>query len=266
MSLDFEIWSVKPLVDVQSLPRADDWVAAGTGWAYAKNRWQITIDGSVDVDEVDLPPEIGTGIVGVSFLTRVTLEPIHAPKIALSLLRQVVRAVARSRRGTAFDLQDGALIAASGRSRPLSVAKGETIELLKLTWWFLDGPLTTKEGARDLIGYFQAHLPQFVPRRYGGYEPPECRFDPKKPDHFFDFVLTEPLIVVWRPHGKLFDVSYNVAHKPGWRWRPGLGDRHFCAPHLELSCPAKLIGRTWVGNGPQAVLEGCFEAGAAILW
>ena len=67
MSLDYEIWSVHPLVDCRSFPHAERWTSKAAGWTYVTKNWQIVIDRSVEVDQEDIPPEVGDRLSAPAF-------------------------------------------------------------------------------------------------------------------------------------------------------------------------------------------------------
>jgi hypothetical protein len=49
---------------------------------------------------------VSVSIPGIRYTTSVNLEPIHAPKQAHAMVRQVVRAIALSCRGVVLDSQE----------------------------------------------------------------------------------------------------------------------------------------------------------------
>jgi hypothetical protein len=235
VSIDLEIWSVLPTRTIDTLPKASSWVALASGWAYRQKTWQLVIDEATEVDPEDVPPEIGPRIVGIHFCTRLSVEG-HAPRAAVTLQRAVARVIAKNCRGLVFDPQNNQVFGASTQPRPALTVEGESIELLTMSWWFASGPLTTREGLNELILYFERHIPPFLPRRYGEYEPAKFRFDRSNLTHFADTIFNARLVFVWDT-GSPLSVSYSPTNGPGWRWAPGLGDDAFQLPSLELKCP-----------------------------
>jgi hypothetical protein len=197
VSFDLEVWSVLPCRTIDLLPNHSDWVRSGLGWVYREKAWQLLIEESVEVGPEDVPHEIGPRIVGISFLTRVSVEPGHAPKSALTLQQKVVRAMAKACRGLVYDPQTNQVFGATTHPRPAPKVSGESIELLTMSWWFSHGPLTERRGLNELILYFERYLPEFLPSRYGDYEPAKFRFDRGNFDHFADAAFNGPLIFVW---------------------------------------------------------------------
>jgi len=240
VSVDLEVWSVLPCKTIDFLPEPSSWIPSGSGWVYREKTWQLVIDESVEVDPENVPHEIGPRIVGIGFLTRVSVEPVHAPKSALTLLRTVARAVAKGCRGLVYDPQSDQVFGATTQRRPALKVTDESIELLTMSWWFSSGPLTTRQGLSELLLYFARYIPQFLPRRYGNFEPAKFRFDSGNIEHFADAVFSAPLVFVWDT-GSPLNVFYEPANGPGWRWAPGFGDYAFRLPSLRLSCPQSYL-------------------------
>jgi hypothetical protein len=239
VSIDLEVWSVVPIRTIDTLPKASNWVALASGWAYRQKTWQLVIDESTEVDPDDVPPEIGPRIVGIQFLTRLSLQG-HAPQAAATFQRAVARAIAKNCRGLIYDPQANQVFGASTQARPALRVEGESIELLAMSWWFASGPLTTREGLNRLMLYFERYIPSFLPRRYGETEPPKFRFDRSNFEHFADTAFNAPFVFVWDT-GSPLSVHYSPSNGPGWRWAPGLGDDAFRLPSLSLKCPLSYL-------------------------
>jgi len=124
--------------------------------------------------------------------------------------------------------------------------------VLTLNWWFVDGPLLTREGVIELVRYFTRQFPQFAPRRYGDFEPPKFRYDSERIYHFADMALSTRPLFVWSADS-LFHVSFLPTYGPGWR-RLAIG-RGYCIPNLELSCPADFLADRGISSG----LQRCWE-------
>jgi len=206
-----------------------------SGWAFPQKTWQLVIDESTEVDPEGVPAEIGPRIVGIQFLTRLSLQG-HAPRVAVTFQRAVARALAKSCRGLVYDPQAEQVFGPSSQPRPALKVEGESIELLTMSWWFASAPLTTRQGLNELIRYFRRHIPSFLPHRYGETEPAMFRFDRTNFAHFADTVFNAPLVFVWDT-GSALSVSYLPTNGPGWRWAAGLGDDAFRLPSLSLKCP-----------------------------
>jgi hypothetical protein len=239
VSVDLEVWSVLPNRTTDTLPKASSWVASGSGWVCREKAWQLVIDESIEVGLENVPPEIGHRIVGIQFLTRLSVEG-NAPRAAMTLQRAVARAIAKNCRGLVYDPQNEQVFGASTQPRPALKVEGESIELLSMSWWFSGGPLTTRQGLNELILFFERHIPAFLPRRYGDYEPAKFRFDRNNFEHFAGAAFSAPLVFVWDTGG-LLGVHYAHANGPAWKWAPGLGDYAFRLSSLRLTCPLRFL-------------------------
>lgn len=249
MSVDLEVWSVDPLlaIDEQSGLRFSP---GRSGWAYAGKSWQIVIEESIEVDAEDIPPGISAVQVGIRFMTRLELEPIGAPQSVRERFYRVARRIAAQIIGVVHDPQAGRILTAR-RSRPLPIEPGKPVDLIAMNWWFLGGPLACPDGLKALLAYFAEALPQFLPNRYGSFEPPKHRFQPDRLDHLTDSIFAERgPIFVWQTAGP-FWVNYSPTWGPGWTWLPT-----FAVPHLELQCPAGLLGEP----GWETALRRCWMA------
>ena len=239
MSVDLEVWSVLPNRTIDTLPKASSWVALASGWAYRQKTWQLVIDESTEVDPEDVPPEIGPRIVGIQFLTRLSLQG-HAPQAAATFQRAVARAIAKNCRGLIYDPRADQVFGPSTQPRPALKVSGESIELLTMSWWFATGPLTTREGLNQLTLYFERYIPSFLPRRYGETEPAKFHFDRSNFEHFTDTVFDARFGIVWDT-GSALSVSYLPTNGPEWRWAAGFGDDAFWLPSLKLNCPLSYL-------------------------
>ena len=239
--MELEVWSPRAFDQGEDLFAPPHlWRRHGEGWSYSTSGWQILLDESISVDPDDIPTEIGIQLAATHYLTRLTLEPGHAPRSARSLMRKTARDIADRCSGIVYDPQQEIMIGLRGRIRPAARITEYSLDLLTLNWWFLAGPLTTQHGAKELLAWFADHVPQFLPKRYGEFEPPKYRFSTDNIDHFIEVVFTDPFGGVWHT-GSLFDVYYHPNHGPGWKWFPGLGDYGYAVPKLNLRCPASLL-------------------------
>ncbi|MDA0204128.1 MAG: hypothetical protein O3A53_03405 [Acidobacteria bacterium] len=261
MSIDYEVWSANPLTDTRALPRPEQWAKTQSDWAFRGKDWQIIIDQSAEVEEDDLPTEIAVEVAGARYLTRITLEPIGAPKSAHSLARQTARAVARVCHGAAVDLQAGQAFARVGNVRSAPRSEGEVISMLAMNWWSIEAPLQTEAAARELIRYFRAYLPEFLPDRYGPHEPLQFRFDFEASEPFYEYLSSESLVAGWKPRGRFFFVSYPAGYSARVGWCKDRDQDRFSAPHLDCMCPANLLGQP----GWETALRRCWKAVSRIV-
>lgn len=236
MSYDLEVWSVRPPDLPEALPNSTDWQPERTGWQRRGRGWQIVVGMTDDVWPEDVPGDVAVRLPGIAHLTQLNLEPIHAPKSAHTLLRRTAQDIARSGHGLIHDRQTDSLETPTGVKRFAAAPREQTFSRLCMTWWFLDGPLSSPEGVSTLLSMLEARLPEALPRRYGLYEPPQYSFD-EGGRVAFEHFLIEHLddLVVWYPRRPVASVS--LAACPG----QGLTERGFKACRLCLEVEVEAL-------------------------
>jgi hypothetical protein len=238
MSIDLEVWSVNPLRSAEGISELG-LKRYSNGWSYATPQWQITVQDSTAVDADDAPLEIAANQLGIQYLTHLSLEPSSAPESGFTLLSRIADQVCDRTVGVIHDPQS-ALLSGPGLLR--NPRAHDAVELLEMNWWFLGNPLTTRKGTVELLKCIGKHAPEFLPRRYGQWEPARHRFDQNNLDHLLDLVFSKRGIhsFVWRAAKHVY-VHYSPTWGPGWHWLPGIGDFGYAVPRLTFGCPAKVL-------------------------
>lgn len=204
MSYDLEIWSSREAATPDALPSPDEWLRQDGIWVRSGGSWQVVVDDPAGVDAEDVPEQIGAQLPGIAYLTRMSVEPIHAPKSAHQLLMRSARSLAKAGHGIIFDPQQDSILLGPGVRKFVPPAKEQQEETLMLSWWFGPDPLATTAGFKELVELLRSYLPEALPRRYGTYEPPEYRLSETGEAHLVEFLATEgrtfmPVLFPHRP-------------------------------------------------------------------
>jgi len=203
MSYDLEIWSVEPVSLPDAPGKPQGWPRARNSWSCGKRNWQIVVTDSDRVLLEDVPEEIVNLLPGIQHLTELNVEPVDAPKSALTMLRRVAKNLAKQARGIIVDEQRETVETPSGVRRLEPGIRQKTLSILTMSWWFDNGRLDKRSGLDELVRCFERLLPEALPRRYGTYEPPKHVYANTGRDHFLDFLretLFNPVeMVIWYP-------------------------------------------------------------------
>jgi hypothetical protein len=236
MSYDVRIWSIDPLSPSSTLSNADNWNKRGDSWSYETRSWQIVLNASAKVLLEDIPSDITSILPGISYLTELNLEPISAPKSALRLLQNISKRLAKAAHGVVFDPQTATLITRRGVKRYRPEPKNDRFSVIKLSWWFTDGPLLHEAGLAEFVALLEKMLPEAMPRRFGLTEPPQHLYSETGREHFFTFLLEhQDNFVVWYPHRPVIGVS--VHGSPNW----GTVRLGFRANYVEIDIEARAL-------------------------
>jgi len=221
MSYDFQVWSVKPLT-ADAFPKPEMWRRESTAWTHSRESWQIVVFPSNHVEPEDIPEEIRKLLPGIKWLTNLNLEG-RSTSEALLLARFAATGIAVASHGAVLDPQERSIQSPSGVKRLMSPRSEETLDVVQMSWWFLDSPIENSVGREQLISLFERLLPEVLPKRYGTHEPPQHVYAKTGNEDFLKF-LNENLhrIVVWYPHRPVVSVSFHLAqpvgaHKLGFR-------------------------------------------------
>ena len=107
MSYDLRVWGRK-MSAVGDLPSAArGWVERGDLWVPEGRSWQFAVCAPQAVEPEDVPPGAAELLPGLSWLVEISLEPITAPKAALSALTSAARSLAEDLAGVIEDPQAG---------------------------------------------------------------------------------------------------------------------------------------------------------------
>jgi hypothetical protein len=182
----------------------------------------------------DLPDGAQSLLPGIAFLTELSLSPIGASKSAFEIMNRTATALAKVAHGLIHDRQKDTFTTPRGVTRLAPFEKTESASLLTLSWWFIEGPLAQR-NVGPLIDVLEKTLPEALPRRYGGYEPPQFLYEVEGRQHFESFVAEEKLIVVWYPHAPVAGVDIGVPdHVGGTR-------RGFRCGRLEIELDSSVL-------------------------
>lgn len=177
MSYDLRVWGRKMSEVGDLLSAARGWVGRDGLWVLQGRSWQIAVCAPQAVEPEDVPPGAAELLPGLSLLVELSLEPISAPKAALSALTSVARSLAVELAGVIEDPQEGTLSLPRGAKRYEKPKPEERFTVLDLSWWYAPSPLRLDDGPRTLLAILAKHLPESVPRRYGLWEPPQYKTD-----------------------------------------------------------------------------------------
>lgn len=221
MSYDLQVWSVRPF-NADAFPDPEMWHKGTAAWTHARKSWQIVVSAPDHVEPEDIPEEINKLLPGIEWLTSLNLEG-RATSEAFRLARSAAADIARSSYGAVLDQQDGSIRLPSGIKRLMSRRSKEAFDGVAMSWWFLDSPIETRGGREQLVTLFERVLPELLPKRYGGHEPPQHLYAQTGKEHFLTFLDENlHLIVVWYPHRPVVSVFLHLArpagaHKLGFR-------------------------------------------------
>ena len=207
MSYDLQVWSA-------AQPDLKQIAASLEGWNLLEGflileaaNWQIVAGPASRVEGEDIPEEVYRALPGIRYLTELNLEPIHAPASARKVLARAAGRLAQNGHGLILDPQQGTLSTPRGVQRVVSSSsRPERISVLQLSWWFNGGSLLEQGGFEHLLVTLERYLPEALPRRYGGYEPPQYRYESEGREHLLGFLAGEKAGVVWYPHYPVLSV------------------------------------------------------------
>jgi hypothetical protein len=203
--------------------------------------WQIVVDGPLQVAPEDIPAQVQTVLPGLRFLTQFHLEG-KAPASAEKKLLTMARGFARSVRGVVVDQQRGTVETPRGVQRlALQPARTGDQLLLQLSWFVHDVAALARTLPTEILDASQRTIPEFLPRRYGLFEPPQFKLETEGLDHLRQF-LGKNLrnTVVWYCHKPCQYVFVSVPD------HVGPSPRGFRCGRLTLNIDGKAAGdRAW---------------------
>lgn len=227
MSYDLETWSVHTEQLPKVLPSPDRWMKKDGTWVLPGRGWQIVVDEPVGVDPEEVSEEIGALLPGIAYLTRVSLEPGHAPSNAHQLLQRCARNLAKAAYGVTYDPQEGSLKLGTGVKRYTSPGRENYSEDLIFSWWFGTGALETRADYEELLRLLGKYMPEALPKKYGTFEPPEFRLAEMGEAHLLDFLVSESRagMTILCPRRPVTDFSITLPEEVGTKPGPYLGYR-----------------------------------------
>jgi hypothetical protein len=228
VSYDLTVWTVDPHGGPPKLSDPQRWTPAEGGWSRGGKGWVVIVGASQEVLAEDVPPDVNASLPGIRFLTELSLEPIHAPRAGMTLLRKVAGSVARQARGVVFDPQEDTIEVSSGVKRFAAVPREERTALLSFSWWFTQDALMRREGIERLVRALESEVPETLPRRYGDHEPPQFEYEKAGRDHLLGYLeQNAEQLVVWYPRRPIVHVHRSVRSPAQWQ-RLGKGDQFRC--------------------------------------
>jgi hypothetical protein len=202
MSYDVEVYSVA----TPALPALP-----------AGRSWQIAVEGPFTVEPEDIPGQVRETLPGLSVLTRFHLEG-DAPDSALRSLRSIARALARTVRGVVVDQQQGTVETPRGvrRLTPGPGPHGGSGGLLQLSWFVESPDALIRAIPGQLLDLFQRTVPEFLPRRYGLFEPPQFTLETQGLAHLRQFLTDHSRdMPVWYCHKPCRHVFVSIPDRVG---------------------------------------------------
>jgi len=185
MSYDLQVWSVRPLRE-NTFQDRESWARESALWSHVRKNWQIVISASDRVEPEDIPEDVTKLLPGIEYLTNLNLEGKRTAE-GFRLAQSIANEIARDTHGAVLDPQEDSVRLPSGVKRLLLPRSKDVFDVVSMSWWFLDGPLLSREGRQSFVGLLERMLPEALPRRYGLYEPPQHVYAKAGRAHFLDF-------------------------------------------------------------------------------
>jgi len=213
MSYDLEIWSIKQ-VDLTELLTKNNCKRAGDDFSYEAKGWRIVINPQNAVMDEDIPLQIMGALPGIKFQLEINLEPITAPKKAISLVKKISSEIAKLTSGIIIDHQKDTVTTPKGAKRFIQVEKFPKMDIVELSWWMNHDIFTTADNLQKLLNIIEVYLPEALPRRYGTTEPPQNKFTSK--EAFIDFLVQNAQgFTIWYPKYPALDVHLGIPSHVG---------------------------------------------------
>lgn len=249
MSYDLEVWTTRAPDLEAALSSHGPWEKQGGSYCHSQGKWQVVVFEADRVEPEDVPFQVTKELPGIAYVTHLSVEPISAPKTAVSLARRAAAALAKQAHGVVLDPQDDSVSTAPGVKRFHPEARTERFAIVEMAWWFMEGPLLATGGLDTFVDLIDACLPEALPKRYGLYEPPQHRLAYEGLAHFKKFLADHSdELVVWYPSRPVTSVNFMLNRAP----RPArLG---FACNHLDVSVEAS------------ALLQPGWQAGIETFW
>ncbi len=227
MSIDLEVWSVRPTSAASFLSSAE-WRADAHCWSHEQHRGKVQIWKSDRVEFEDIPKEIAETLIGIEFLTRITVSG-SASKILVARANSFAKQLAVACHGVIFNPQTDSIVTPSGVKRFLHPRREATFAISSLSWWTLSTALFDQTGIEQLVASIERLLPEALPRRFGLCEPPQHVYAKTGREYFVGFLREHAdKLVVWYPTRPVLSV---VLQSPN---PVGPARRGFRANHLRI--------------------------------
>ena len=158
MSIDLEVWSVRP-ASAASLLSSAEWRADDHCWSIEERRGQVQVWKSDRVQLEDIQEDIARILPGIEFLTRITVSG-NASKALLDRASSVAKQLAVSCHGVVFDPQTDVIVTPTGVKRFLSPKREATFAITSLSWWTLDTAVCEQAGIQRFVTLIERLLPE----------------------------------------------------------------------------------------------------------
>ena len=127
-----------------------------------------SVDGPLVVESEDLPLAVVSRALGMGVVYQLSVEGGSRP--AFDVARRFAQQLGSMSAGVVFDPQRDSVIWPRSSLRVFDSPRAESIDVLNFRWYVrredMDGSI-----AQTMLGVIERHLPEAVPRRFGGYEP-----------------------------------------------------------------------------------------------
>jgi hypothetical protein len=200
MSYDLHIWSQQKITSSQIHTAIGDYT--------------LSADESLLVEPEDIPAAVFLTLPEIKYLTELYLQPYPGDTTVISKAIRYANKLARQYTGIVENPQTG-----KGQYTGAEIQTFERVtqdsELVSVAW-YMDSVNSLADHFGDLIDIFEERLPQALPRRYGGFEPPQHKYAEAGKAHLLEFLDKEssPVWYGTKPvtHVFLSDAFKNAIH------------------------------------------------------
>jgi len=211
MSYDIEIWSQNKLI-LSDLDLDDSWEILGDGFQYQSKKWLISCNANSRCEEEDIPEEILPLVPSISYLNNLSVQPIHAPKTAISKAKGIAKLIGMKTIGVVYDKQIDKILLPKGfkRYKAIKTQTEERISRLSLIWYMRESSEMTYDDLYSFLKYLERILPEALPKRYGDYEPPQFKLINQGFDHFCKFLhksILDGESIIWYPSKPVLSIT-----------------------------------------------------------
>ena len=183
MSYDLNIWSCRKVEFEQKEINIGEYT--------------LTIENSVTVENEDIPIDVMLSLAEIKYLTKIYLQPYTTDKIITDKAIKYAKKLAKEFDGVVENpqLDNEVFLARKRFTRATKDADYVSIS------WYIDCNKSLNVYLADFINLLEKYLPQALPRRYGGYEPPEFKYSEMGKEHLINFLNEEhnPVIYCMKP-------------------------------------------------------------------
>jgi len=190
MSYDLSIWSR------QSVEADQKEINIG--------EYTITIEGSVLVEDEDIPIDVMLSLAEIKYLTSLHLQPYTNEKTITDKAIKYAKKLAKEFNGVVENpqLENKVLLTDKRKTFTQAIRDADKISIC----WYIDCQQSLSNRLADFIELLEKYLPQALPRRYGSFEPPKFKYSETGKDHLIKFLNDEhsPVIYCTKPITYIF--------------------------------------------------------------